>query len=124
VLLDALAVQDMEVGTPHRRGAEELFQERRLADAGLARDEDELPLALVGPLKTFVEAAQLGFSADEADTGLHGADHGRERLRIRVDRVLRRLVPDRANVRHETEATPMDRLDEAWRPARVSQRPP
>ena len=86
VLLDALALQDMEVGTPHRRGAEELFQERCLADAGLARDEDELTLTLAGPPKTLVEAAQLGLPSDEPDTGLDGAGRGRERLGIGVDR--------------------------------------
>ena len=38
------------------RGAEELFRERRLADAGLARDEDELTLSLVGPTEACVRS--------------------------------------------------------------------
>ena len=111
VLLDALAVQDMEVGTPHRRGAEELFQERGLADAGLARDEDELTLTLAGHPETLVEAAQLGVPSDEPDTGLDRAGGGG------------RLVPDLSHLPHEPKAAPVDRLDEPWRSARVSQRP-
>ena len=115
MLLDALAVQDVEVGTPHRRGAEELFQERGLADAGLARDEDELTLTLAGHPKTLVEAAQLGVPSDEPDTGLDGA--GR-RAGARASR-----LSDLSHLPHEPKAAPVDGLDEPWRSARVSQRP-
>ena len=63
---------------PHRRGAEELFQERCLADTGLARDEDELTLTLAGSADTRGGGAAR-LPSDEPDTGLEGAGRGRER---------------------------------------------
>ncbi len=114
----------MKVGILRRRGAEELFQERGLADARLARDEHELTLTPAGPLGTLVEAPQLGLPSDEPDTGLDGAGRGREHMGIGIDRVPRRLAPDLSNLPHEPKAAPVDGLDEPRRTPRVPQGSP
>jgi hypothetical protein len=123
VLLDALPVEDVNIGARHGRGAEELFRESCLADAGFARDEDELTLALAGPAKTLMELLQLSLPPDERRTGLDAAGRGGPRLDISAGRRPFPLAAEIADLGHEPKATPMDSLDESWRSRSVSQSP-
>ena len=72
-------MEDVGVGATRCRGTEEFLGERRLPDAGLAGDEDELALALAGSSESFVKPAQLGLPPDERDTGLDARCCCRER---------------------------------------------
>ena len=76
VLLDALPVQDVQIRADSGDGADELLRECGLADAGLARDEDELALPLAGSAVALVEALQFRLAPDEQGPALDPVERG------------------------------------------------
>ena len=121
VLLDALSLQDVDVGARPRERAEEFFAECGLADARLTGDEGKLPFAPLGLPETLMELMELGRAAHET---MDGSAVCRPRCRCRRDRAKRRLGSDLTHLCHEAKAAAVDRLDEARHAPRVSERSP
>jgi hypothetical protein len=108
-LLDTTTAAD-----PHRRGGseeciggEERFDERRLADPGRARHEDDLALARDGSLEERLQSRELDRTADE---------------RSRRDGLGHRHRPHLMRCADEAKAAAMNRLDEGRRLGVVAQR--
>src|SRR5262249_32159991 len=101
-------MKDRDVGIAQGGGMEELLHERRLADTGLPRDEDQLTSSLGCEPETLVEPDQFRLAADERGSGVAAAGN-RWRLRDVGARAGRaRDTRETADLGNEPKATPVD----------------
>ena len=118
VLLDALPAEHPHIGTMQRGGSEELLRERRLADARLTRDEDDLSRPTAGESQTPVKPPEFRLPSHEGGSRLVGGDVVRQRRGGGPTARPPRVALEPADLGHEAEAPPVDGLDDPRR-ARV-----